>query len=108
MKTKKITQIIKVEGLSDFQCNYEQLNALYLLKRYYDKVVAFKITEAHCNILIKGKLKFFCFFITPEVKMVVRTTEKKLLQIYEQGEKPVIFDKELYKLFKQRMFWDEL
>jgi hypothetical protein len=73
------------------------------LKKHKDKVVAFKITEEHCYLLLKGKIKFFTFKFRIDNESVKRIDNKIFI-----NDKITICDKDVYYIFKKRMIVENL
>jgi hypothetical protein len=88
----KVDDIITIRN--DLWFSLDDSNLSTTFKRYEEKdcVIAFKICDVYCYMLIKGKIKFFCFKINMDSKKVTRDenlfklTEDKTLCIVDQNE----------------------
>ena len=74
-----------------------------ILKRN-EKVVAFKMTEDCCYVLLKSKIKFFVFRFLLDDGRVKRI---KILKTFISGKVTICEDKE-YNLFKKELLLQEL
>ena len=96
-KYKKITDLITLDIL-DFSFPYGQEYARVTLQKYYDRVIAFKITENYLFVLLKGKRKCFLYRLELENKWATRIKDKSIF--YDLRGGCVIINKEEFYKFK--------
>lgn len=96
----KISEIISID-LKEFSFSYDQQYFYSILEKYKDKVIAFKITDDLCYILLKGKIKYFLAKISLDKNKIWRVKDNT---IYENmnSNKTVILNKEQYDRFTKK------
>lgn len=77
----KITKISEIIDITDFKIPYskQQDYTKKILDEYGENgVIAYKITEKSCFILLKGRRKFFLLKLSPDLKRYKRMTFKNI------------------------------
>ena len=98
-----------IEAISDINPEFEDYEFSYeesyswgksATRKYSQRVIAYKITEENCYILLKGELKFFAFKYFLKNQRVHRIKDKSFIL----GEdKIVICHQEAYDYFKKML-----
>ena len=96
MKIKKISDIFTKP--EDFKTSWDEHEfTKKIFDNYKNKVVAYKITEKFCFILLEGKIKLFLLKFNPETNIYGRINKK----VYETllGKSLVITSKKGFEKF---------
>ena len=94
---KSINDII-VHPLEEFDTIYGQEYFSGVVKKYQDKVVAFKITDEHFYVLLRGKIKFFIAKIHMDKRRIYRILDNKIGK-YCKDKNLIIFDQDEFDRF---------
>jgi len=84
--------------LEEFSTGWGQEYFYNTLLKYQDKVVAFKITDEHFFVLLRGKIKFFMAKIHMDKRRIHRIPDDKIGKFCED-KKLIIFDQEEFDRF---------
>ena len=94
---KSISDLIIIP-LEEFDTKWDQIYFSGVVEKYKDKVVAFKITNEHFYVLLRGKIKFFFAKIHMDKRKIYRIADSKMGRFCED-KNLIIFDQKEFDRF---------
>ena len=87
--------------LSDFDAGWDQQYFTSIVRKYKDNVVAFKITDQHFHVLLKGKIKFFLAKLHMGKRRIRRVSDDKIGKLCSD-KNVVVVDKDGFDVFNKK------
>jgi len=94
---KSITDLITIP-LEEFNTLWDEKYFSGVVKKYQDKVLAFKITDEYLFLLLRGKIKFFIAKIHMVKKRLYRIPDNKIGK-FCKDKKLIIFNQDEFDRF---------